>query len=286
MKSRLQLWFTKNLALKVMVILLAIFAVGFSGYHIAKAEIGTGTPESGVVSHIKTLYTDLTGLTFGLDTDTPDWGAYWNRIKTAAKWTPTVTSTVTDVKTGKTFVSNGSRTNSTGTYPAPGPCSTQAYHDSYGAGATETTNCTNTITWTANPIPATGDDALAGRGGYDPRTGLTWSQLLLNSAGTVTFSAASNSAWSWDASAAANVAVGNKTAKQICSDRGNGWRLPTQKELMQAYIDGSNFNLTQPGSAFWSATESSATSAWNVYLYNGTTNANAKTNSFQVRCVR
>ncbi|MFH0891398.1 MAG: DUF1566 domain-containing protein [Candidatus Falkowbacteria bacterium] len=52
----------------------------------------------------------------------------------------------------------------------------------------------------------------------------------------------------------------------------NDWRLPTQKELMQAYLDGSNTNLPNSGHFFWSATESSyalADMAWYVDLGSG-----------------
>jgi len=277
--------FIKPALISVFALVLIGGAVSF-GLSRAKAEISDGTPESGVVSRIKTLYTALTSASYGADADGAwgAWGAYWNRIYSAATWTPTVTSTATDVKTGKTFVPSGSRTNSTGTYPAPGPCSTQAWNDDHGAPVTEGTNCSQT--WTASSSPVTGDDARAGRGGKDPVTGLVWSQLLLNSAGTVAFSPTTNSAWSWDASAAANVAVGGKTASLICSERGNGWRLPTQKELMQAYIDGSFWNLSQPSYVFWSATEASATTAWYVSLLNGYTNSSTKTSGYQVRCVR
>ena len=37
----------------------------------ARAEQSGSSPESGVTSYIKTLYTDLTTLTYGTDTDTP-----------------------------------------------------------------------------------------------------------------------------------------------------------------------------------------------------------------------
>ena len=65
-----------------------------------------------------------------------------------------------------------------------------------------------------------------------------------------------------------------------------GWRLPTQKELMQAYIDGSYFNLSQPSNNFWSATQNNSTNAWNVNLNNGNTNNNNMGNTNNVRCVR
>ena len=285
----------------------------FNSAKMALAEQSGGSPESGVTSRIKTLYDNLVVLGFGSDVDIPDWGAYWNRIKTAASWVPSGAAGVANVLTGQTFYSNsrtqqtgtmpdnegdnastaqsaaagvnyftapagyydgGDRVSATnaqvaalaadllnvniksgktifgvaGTYPAPSSCSTQQYHDSYGAPVTEATNCS--LTWTTASVPATGDDSRAGRGGYDPRTGLVWSQLLRNNAGTVEFSATLNSTWSWDASGANNIAVGGKTASQLCSERGSGWRLPTQKELMLAYIDGSYWNLTQPSTPF------------------------------------
>jgi hypothetical protein len=76
-----------------------------------------------------------------------------------------------------------------------------------------------------------------------------------------------------------------------CEALGDGnWRLPYQKELMQAYIDGSWGNLSSAGYNYWSATTSSNSTqnAWVVYLGNGGTNYNSKTNSasYRVRCVR
>ncbi|NCU29538.1 DUF1566 domain-containing protein, partial [Candidatus Saccharibacteria bacterium] len=71
-----------------------------------------------------------------------------------------------------------------------------------------------------------------------------------------------------------------------CSDRGAGWRLPTQKELLQAYIDGSNYNLVAAAAYHWSATVYSVTYAWYTYLSLGSTGGNLKGNAAQVRCVR
>jgi len=43
-----------------------------------------------------------------------------------------------------------------------------------------------------------------------------------------------------------------RTVSQLCSERDNGWRLPVQKELLRAYIDGAYWNLTNPANNFWS----------------------------------
>ena len=164
----------------------------------------------------------------------------------------------------------------------PTSCSTQQYHDSYGAPVTQSSNCTSQYVWTVAEPAVDGDDK------KDPLTGLVWSKYLRNNGGTVEFASLGGSTWSWDGTTNANsIAVGGKTAKELCSERGNGWRLPTQKELMQAYITGSYFNLTNPSHYFWSAAEYSASSAWYVSLTNGTTYDYGKsTNSNYVRCVR
>lgn len=79
---------------------------------------------------------------------------------------------------------------------------------------------------------------------------------------------------------------------KLSLDDGSGvktdWRLPSQKELMQAYIDGSANNLPSPGNSFWSSTERSGTSgsAWNVFLSSGTTYTNTKGTDSYVCCVR
>ncbi|MFH1188145.1 MAG: DUF1566 domain-containing protein [bacterium] len=66
------------------------------------------------------------------------------------------------------------------------------------------------------------------------------------------------------------------------------WRLPSQKELMQAYIDGSANHLPNPDSYFWSATEynGNAANAWYVTLNDGYTYSSTKSNNYYARCVR
>ncbi len=77
------------------------------------------------------------------------------------------------------------------------------------------------------------------------------------------------------------------------------WRLPTQKEALQAYIDGieqltqSSPNFGLNGSAVWTATSLSAqtgtlnhnTAAWSVYLDKGLSNPVSKTGNAKVRCI-
>lgn len=73
---------------------------------------------------------------------------------------------------------------------------------------------------------------------------------------------------------------------------GTGWRLPTQKELLQLYIDGISKVSLAGGSTnvfFWSSSGVSNTThgAWNVSLSNGDTNSPNRSNApFSVLCVR
>jgi len=70
------------------------------------------------------------------------------------------------------------------------------------------------------------------------------------------------------------------------------WYLPSQKELMQAYIDGAENNIVNAGPdspySYWSSTEYSYNSsyAWDVLLYLGHVRRSTKTTLFWVRCVR
>ena len=295
--------------LKIIIPILAVVIIsGFIGINYVLAEKPTGdTPESGATSYIKATYDSIVALGHGSVSagSWGDWGAYWNRIRSAAEWVPNGTAGTGDVISGKTFFGNSRSSQNgayvatnltpanvksgttfgvgqTGTLGSTGPCPTQAYHDNYGAPVTATTNCSQT--WAV-------DSSVTGAEKKDPVTGLIWSNLLLKTGTAVAFSSSTNTAFSWDASNAANIGIttpvaGNRTAIQMCADQGNSWRLPTQKELMQAYIDGSYFNLTQPSNGFWSASEVNSTVAWDVVLGNGFTGYSVETDAFQLRCVR
>ena len=65
------------------------------------------------------------------------------------------------------------------------------------------------------------------------------------------------------------------------------WRLPTQKELMQAYINGIANNVPNPAVSYWSSTEYyiNASFAWFVDLNIGYTGSSIKTNGYYARCV-
>ncbi len=166
--------------------------------------------------------------------------------------------------------------------------------------ATSWTVCTADDT----PISYCGT-GLASADAKDNATGLIWS-LPCNGAGCDSFSDASPmtyrfstnsvaSNWSTVRNAYLDVATTTPGIYTFCGggDHGEvGWSAPHQKQLMQAYIDGSYGNLEAGGVVdrdYWSATTLSdnPTYAWNVFLSSGSTILNTKvSNSNYVRCIR
>jgi len=269
----------------ILIIIGAVLLAGVAlvGSRYVLAEQSGSSPESGATSYLKATYDSLVSLAYGVESagSWGDWGAKWNRIRSAGEWTPSGNSDISDVRTSKTFYSN-SRTQQIGGLSLSGaafaPCPTQQYHDSYGSPpVTQTTNCTVDNSWT-DP-----GDGISGTDLRDNNTTLIWSYPLYNNGGVIEFSSSFATPFSWNNSHANNL---GRTAAQLCSDRGNGWRLPSQKELMQAYIDGSFFNLNQPSSYFWSVSLSSSSHAWYVALNGGYASNYSMGNTYQVRCVR
>ena len=151
-------------------------------------------------------------------------------------------------------------------------------------------------TWTAC---TSGADNYCGTGdafadAKDNNTGLVWSKPC-SGVGCSTSAEPADTDYSWDGTVDAS--NNSLTASVLCSqDLGAthdaGWSLPHQKQLMQAYIDGSYGNLEATGAGgsryYWSATtySTTTTNAWCPDLSNGYTYSKAKTSSRYVRCVR
>lgn len=141
----------------------------------------------------------------------------------------------------------------------------------------------------------------SGADAKDDSTGLIWS-LPCNGAGCDSFSDASPATYTWTASSSipydrsfSTVQGGIVDASVLCSGGDHqiaGWSLPHQKQLMQAYIDGSyGGNLETAGTtrSYWSATTLSngTASAWNTGLSTGNTpNGTKTTATYYIRCVR
>jgi hypothetical protein len=119
----------------------------------------------------------------------------------------------------------------------------------------------------------------------DKITGLWWSKLQA--------SGAWNTAWNTCVTTLNNTTyAGNSVAGY---NGQTGWRLPTQKELMEAYTHGirsaaSTNWITEANinGFFWSGSSVSDTTpnAWYVNLAFGYPSVTSKTNTLQVVCVR
>jgi len=255
-----------------------------------------------------------------------DWGSMWNRIRSAGEWVPagdaseadvvagkvfykdtrtpktgslslSGDATVSDVIIGKTFYSN-SLTKLTGTAPNPtidwSTFSKVTWDDNKNGGSPDGDNAGEESVWLNTAGSAT-------TGVWqDTRTGLYWSNSRGDFSNLFTVASCdfftSNPRGSY-AGGDSDCGVAINTCSSLSLDA-NGdstpetdWYLPTQKELQLAYINGM-YNQTNttfvPTSYFWSSTEHSdvSSSAWAVYLGNGTTGTNNKGNGHSVRCVR
>ncbi len=131
-------------------------------------------------------------------------------------------------------------------------------------------------------------DLYSGTVKQDNRTGLWWTDIM--AVGSTASSTSNIFGNATDGTRPTDgQAIGFCDALNTASFGGyNDWYLPTQKQLMQAYIDGSANNLPNPGYYFWSSTEfyNNTASAWYVALYFGYTNNGTKVTAYYVRCVR
>lgn len=299
------------------------------------AEQSGDTPESGAVSYIKQIYDSVVTLGYGSDSEGRwgNWGAMWNRIRSAAEWMPSGTAGVEDVAKGKTFYSgsralmsgtmaltgdagvddvvlgktfySNSLTKLVGTAPVPFDYSLQAL--------SEYDDCEGDEDWTMNPgeigdyqgEESTWTNTLPLNGGSeevwkDERTGLYWSHLILFATNEfqdqdhssclffdgITETDRMASRYSYDGlTSACGDAINTCGSLELDADvdgvAETEWYLPSQKELLQAYIDGiynqAGIDLTTRYS-FWSSTEVSdyPDAAWHIYLHNGSPSNDGK----------
>lgn len=300
----------------IICLILALFCLS-QITHTVFAEGGTGSiPSSGVTSRIKTLDDALTVLGVGStgSGDWGDWGAMWNRIYSAGTWNASLgDATEGEVFSGKKFYAGANRTLLTGTFSFSG----DAVESNVLLGKTFYAGTSTKLTGTAAaPIDyskqknATEDDFLGGykdeestwtneTDGTVGATGLLTGEIKKDSRTNLIWSAASSETYT---NIFANLTDGTRptTGNSVLFCNGlntatyggkTDWYLPTQKELMQAYIDGIYSQDTTFGttSNFWSSSEysNSSANAWGVYLGDGDTYRDGKgNNNASVRCVR
>lgn len=276
----------QNKIKKISFTVLGLFiftALVFSYRHIqiVRAEQSGSSPESGATSRLSTLAAALNSLSYGSTASGSwgDWGTSWNRIYSAAT-APFNDAVANTLKNGGNTdypqsVGGVDDYNNNGIIPS----------DSYQA------------TWTTcgagNSYCGTSDATNAEK--KDENTGLVWSIRI--SSGANWFVANNcqypNGLPGDDGVCNTNGEVACKcvkltSSKTGCEGLGSDWRLPTQKEIMMAYIDGSWAQLTNAGNTYWSGTTTShnTQNAWYTTLNNGLTNTTTKTNNHSVRCVR
>ena len=268
------------------IVLIGIIALSTFVVSKAVAEQSPGTPDSQVDSILKETYNNLQGLGYGSEEGSN--GAFWNRIISSANWVPNGTVTEADVVKDKTYFDE-SRQPKTGSldFPKYADQSLQS-RDFRGTDANSTW-----ASWSLTSGTATA-------GVYkDNRTGLYWSAK--QGTGTNEFNRTSCDFFS-------TIPRGNYTGSDndcgtsinMCATLSldaNGdstpetkWYLPTQAELLTAYLDGmylgANATWTT-GDNYWSSTEDKGSSlfAWRTNLNHGNTNSNAKTSTNSIRCV-
>ena len=228
-----------------------------------------------------------------------------------------LTATAADVASGKLFFGSDSSgwTPTTGTYSAFSGYSNQKNQiwDDW-KGSASSTNGTlayayannldqnqEEATWeTTTDTSLGGANVASGTVKKDTRTGLYWSDAYDAVSNSGSPDTRTNSFTLNGVIGGADHgldATGGQTtdfcnALSLDSD-GNGsdetdWYLPSQKELMQAYIDGAANNIPNPAYFFWSSTEYyySSSYAWSVNLGDGYTASDDKSNGGYVRCVR
>ncbi len=271
---------TSFLVLGFLILLTVV--VSYRHIQIVRAEQSGSSPESGATSRLSTLATALTTLGYG-STAAGSWGDWlgsWNRIYSAAT-TPFNDAVAKTLKNGGNTdypqsVGGVDDYNNNGVIPA----------DSYQS------------TWTTcnvgNSYCGTNDATNAEK--KDENTGLVWS---IRTSSSATWFNANNCQYpnalpGDDGVCNTNGEVACKcvkltSSKTGCESIGDGnWRLPTQKELMMSYIDGSWAKLTNAATNYWSSTtlSSSTQLSWSTSQGNGYTTSNNKTANPSVRCVR
>lgn len=266
------------------LILVLISVMGISTFVVSStlAEQSGSSPDSGEDSILKETYDTLSGLGYGSETGSN--GAIWNRIISSATWVPDGTATENKVVSGYTFY-DGSRTVKTGTLDHPN-------YEAQSLQAKDFRDSNASASWSSWTKTNTSPEVW-----YDGRTGLYWSPIQASKTNNFTISSCDfftttprgdYDGTDVDCGDAINTCATLSIDADGDSSADGNWYLPTQAELMQAYLNGIYLRTNTTwvsGNTFWSSTEYSSSNAWNTGLNTGGTNFNNKLNSYTVRCV-
>lgn len=267
----------------VFVGFLTLVTLAFFSRHLTmvRAEQTGTSPDSGATSRLQTLATSLTTLGYGSTAagGWGNWGTSWNRIYSAA------TKPFNDA-VAKTLKNGGNadypqNVGGVDDYNNSTPIPADSYQSAW------------TVCNVGNNYCGSGRSEAEKQ---EVNTGLVWSPRINSSA---TWFNANNCQYpnglpGDDGVCNTHGEVACKCVKLASSKTGcegyddGNWRLPTQKELMMSYIDGSWAQLSNAGNGYWSGTtySGSTNQAWATYPDGGYTNASNKTTNYSVRCVR
>lgn len=268
--------------------LLLTLVFSYRHIQIVRAEQSGSSPESGATSRLVTLANALASLSYGSTATGSwgDWGTSWNRIYSAAT-APFNDAVANTLKNGGNTdypqsVGGVDDYNNNGVIPADSyqatwtTCNVGNSYCGSGRSVAEKKDENTGLIW--SPRISSGSNwFVANRCKYP--NGLPGDDGVCNTHGEVACQCVKDTA---------NEDPDNTTAV-TCEryDDGN-WRLPTQKELMMSYIDGSWAQLTNAATSYWSSTTNSYATqgSWATGQANGTTTTNNKTANYSVRCVR
>ncbi len=273
----------KTALLLLISVFVGVLLIGRQVLLVRAAEQSGSSPTSSSDSRMKRLVDNLTASNYGDPNGTvlsEDWGESWNRIGSAAQ------APFNDaVANGLTNGGNTDFPQDKGGIHDADPLPSGSYHSDW------------IVCGSGNNYCDTGDSTMEStfQARMDTNTGLIWSKRISSSDNWFTANnCAQPGSGANPGACASNGDPGCKcvkltTGKTGCEAQGDGgWRLPYQKELMQAYIDGSSQYLPDNAAYHWSGTTNTTNTqnAWYTNLSNGNTNNNTKTNTNSFRCVR
>ena len=267
----------------LILVLISVIGIGTFVVSSTLAEQSVGSPESGEDSILKETYNTLVGLGYGSEVGSN--GPIWNRIISSSTWVPDGGVTEGDVKAGVSFY-EGTRTLKTGSMKLID----WEKQSLLQMDNRDLTDYGETSSWVkTNTTPEVW---------YDEVTGLYWSAV--QGSFTNEFNRSLCGFYStiprgnYNGGDVANCGNAIETCATLSLDaNGDGtdntnWYLPSQLELMQAYVNGiyKKTSTAWVGTSYhWSSTEYSSTRAWTSILNYGATYTNTKTSSYSVRCV-
>ena len=269
----------------ILLLIIAVLSIGIFVAGDTLAEQSPGSPDSLEDSILKETYDNLNDLGYG--SEEGSYGGMWNRIISSANWVPNGTVSEDTVVSGYTFYDE-SRTEKTGTLDFPN-------YEAQSLQAKDFRDQNGSDSWSSWKKANTNPEVW-----YDSRTGLYWSASQ-GSQITNEFTIATCDFFTTTPRGSYNgTDAGCGNAINTCgtlSLDANGdsilettWYLPTQAELMQAYLDGIYLGTSaewSTGSNFWSSTENQALTncAWSTTSHDGNMSYNDKTDNKSVRCV-